>query len=117
MKLGSNSLKRLFGEGLSKLNHVPKFYKEASYQELEPSKFYLMLDSKKVKTPDKHTLYLPNECLAEIVATEFNLQQDYIRTSAMPMVRFLIKISSVLQRVQSISRKVNFSKTILSFVS
>jgi chaperone required for assembly of F1-ATPase len=47
--------------------------------------YTVTLDGKKLKSPDGHPFFLPTRSLAEVVATEFNSQVDYLRTSSMPM--------------------------------
>ena len=65
--------RKFSASSLQRLNHVPKFYKEVVVQQRDPerSEFFVMLDHRKLKTPDGHQFYLPNEYLADIVAKEF----------------------------------------------
>jgi len=80
-----NSIVRVFS-GLSKLNHVNRFYKNVNVERIEPGKYAVLLDHRKIKTPDNHPYYLPTEALAHVVALEFDIQKVYIKTSSMPVV-------------------------------
>ena len=81
-------LTRLFsqGSGLSRLNHVTRFYKEVNVVKSdEDNQYIVLLDKRRLKTPDGHLLTFPSYYLANLVAREFDLQEDYIRTSSMPL--------------------------------
>jgi chaperone required for assembly of F1-ATPase len=90
-KTNKSSLKRAFAQ--VGLNHMTKFYKTATVEEYTPADdmnfegthWTVALDGKKLKTPDGHQYFVPSKALAEIVALEFNAQEDYLRTSSMPM--------------------------------
>ena len=89
--LKQSNIKRLFTQ--IGLNHLTKFYKRATVEEytlkeglnFKGAHFTVTLDGKKLKTPDGHPFFLPSKILAEIVALEFNSQDEYLRTSSMPM--------------------------------
>lgn len=82
------TLKKKFSNAPKGLNHVRKFYKEVNIEPLETKEghFKVLLDSRKLRTPDGHLFSIPSKPLAYLVAKEFELQKDYIRTSSMPLV-------------------------------
>ena len=70
-----------------------RFYKTVSVVP-ERDGFVVKLDQYSLKTPakkssDKKTLLLPNECLAELVASEWDAQGDKIDPISMPITRLL----------------------------
>lgn len=62
------------------LNHMTKFYKNASVEEYTPgdelnfsgTHYAVALDGRKLKTADGYPYFLPTKALAELVALEFN---------------------------------------------
>ena len=83
----NNIQKRFFST--KGLNHLTKFYKKVNVEPLEenPNHFKVLLDKKSLKTPDGYAYFVPNQSLAHVVAKEFELQQQYLRISTMPLVR------------------------------
>lgn len=66
---------------------LPKrFYQSVSVGE-EGGAFAVLLDGKTMRTPAKRLFALPVRALAEIVAREWNAQQDEIDPGTMPMTR------------------------------
>ena len=84
---------------LSKRELPKRFYKEAFVKEVggeEGGEFAVVLDGKTVKTPARHKLVLPSRALAEMVAHEFNSQQQTIDPATMPVTRL---VNSILDGV------------------
>lgn len=79
---------------LNKLNHIPIFYKKVTVSpDPDSQNFLVQLDGRTPKTSDGHKLKLPSQTLAEIIKHEFELQQDYIIITTMPIVtQFLISL-------------------------
>jgi len=66
---------------------LPKrFYKDVSIARQEDG-FAVFLDGKPVKTPAQHSLLLPVEALANLIADEFRLQDELIDPAKMPITR------------------------------
>lgn len=63
-----------------------RFYKDVSIARQEGG-FAVLLDGRPVKTPARHSLLLPAEALANLVADEFRLQDEVIDPSQMPITR------------------------------
>jgi len=72
-----------------------RFYKNAAVQELDDG-FTVVLDGRAVKTPAKQSLVIATEKLAEAVASEWRAQEDEIRHTSMPMMRY---VCTTLDRV------------------
>ena len=69
---------------------LPKrFYKsvDVSQDPDHPSDWLILLDGKKVKTPAKSFLKLPNEASARLIAAEWDAQLEKIDPAIMPMTR------------------------------
>lgn len=95
MKNLSSVIKRKFSG--SRLNHVQRFYKEVNVEKYEEKEghYRVLLDSRRIKTPDGHPYYLPSKALAYMIAKEFDLQKEYIKTSSMPLVKNKLKSQSL----------------------
>lgn len=63
-----------------------RFWKEAKVAEVEGG-VTVVLDGRPVRTPAKAPLVLPSRALAEVVAAEWDAQQDEIRPETMPLTR------------------------------
>lgn len=67
---------------------LPKrFYKTVEVAQGTEAEFHILLDGKKVKTPAKSSLALPNHAAANLVASEWDAQSDKIDPASMPMTR------------------------------
>lgn len=73
---------------LSKRELPKRFYKKA-FVDNNDGEFAVLLDGKRVKTPARNNLVLPNKELAEIIANEFNLQKQTIDPAKMPATRLV----------------------------
>lgn len=68
---------------------LPKrFYKEAGIEERE-GLFFLVLDGRTAKTPNRQDLAVPSRGLAEALASEWGAQGDEIDPSTMPVTRIV----------------------------
>lgn len=66
---------------------VKRFYKQVSASSMPSGRFAVLLDGKPVKTPNRATLALPSQALAEAVAEEWRGQGETIDPRAMPLTR------------------------------
>lgn len=69
------------GEQLAK-----RFYKRVTVSEGDEG-FSVLLDGRPVRTPSKRLLKLSSRSLAELIASEFDAQADYIKPLSMPATR------------------------------
>lgn len=67
---------------------MKRFYKNAAAEQDETG-FYLVLDNKKLRTPNGHLLYIP-ETLRSPLITEWNGVKDVIKPSDMPFTQILM---------------------------
>ena len=65
-----------------------RFYKTVSVSEIEGG-FVVLLDGRQLKTPRKKLLLTPNKLTAELVAAEWDAQEDDIIPSTMPVTRLV----------------------------
>ncbi|CAG9325130.1 ATPAF2 [Blepharisma stoltei] len=82
-------MRRIFRSFVSMPNlktgdYMQKFYKHAGVKETEKG-FQVLLDGRGIKTPERNNVILPTEILALGVATEWQVQDKFIRTSSMPL--------------------------------
>lgn len=68
---------------------MKKFYKQAGIEKLDDGSWTVMLDGRKLKTPAKAELKLPNEELAEAVAGEWADQIEFIDVASMHITRLV----------------------------
>jgi chaperone required for assembly of F1-ATPase len=66
---------------------MKRFYKQVSAPSVPSSGYAVRLDGKPVKTPDRATLTLPSQALAEAVAEEWRGQGEIIDLHSMPLTR------------------------------
>lgn len=68
---------------------LPKrFYKDVTVTQVDDG-FSVQLDGKPVRTPGKALLAVPTQPAAELLAAEFNAQQETINPVSMPVVRLV----------------------------
>jgi chaperone required for assembly of F1-ATPase len=68
---------------------LPKrFYKEAT-ADARDAAFAVLLDGRPVKTPAKNALLLPTPAAAQVVAAEWQAQDEYIDPQNMPLTRLV----------------------------
>lgn len=68
---------------------LPKrFYKDVAVTQVDDG-FSVQLDGKPVRTPGKALLAVPTQPAAELLAAEFNAQQETINPVSMPVVRLV----------------------------
>lgn len=63
-----------------------RFWKTVDVVEGEGG-FAVVLDGRNVKTPAKRTLHLPTRAMAEVIAAEWDAQQDVINPNIMPATK------------------------------
>jgi chaperone required for assembly of F1-ATPase len=63
-----------------------RFYKNVSVGDAAP--FQILLDGRPIKTPKKRPLALPTRELAEAIAEEWRVQDEFIDPTRMPLTRF-----------------------------
>lgn len=86
-----------------------RFYKQAQAAETadEGGCFPLALDGKPVKTPARRTLAAPSRALADLIALEWNAQQETINPARMPLTRLAnAVIDAVADRVTPVADEV-----------
>lgn len=82
---------------------LPKRFYKQSDVEKKGDGFAVTLDGKTVKTPARNDLLLPSKALAQIVADEFNFQENYIDPAKMPITRLAnTVIDSVIENAGAI---------------
>ncbi len=70
------------------INGARRFYKSVTIAQLETG-FAVLLDGRKIITPDKKPLILPTLAAAEVIANEWLSQEETIKTASMPMTRLV----------------------------
>lgn len=70
------------------MSELHRFYKTVEVAPLGAG-FGVFLDGRKLKTPAKNDLVLPNAAAAEIIAAEWRAQGDIIDTNSMPITRLV----------------------------
>ncbi|MEW6453638.1 MAG: ATP12 family protein [Pseudomonadota bacterium] len=63
-----------------------RFYKEAAVSEAADG-FHVLLDGRAVRTPARRPLAAPTRALAELIAVEWQAQQDAVDPATMPLTR------------------------------
>ncbi len=63
-----------------------RFYKEAAVSEASDG-FHVLLDGRAVRTPARRPLAAPTRALAELIAVEWQAQQDAVDPATMPLTR------------------------------
>lgn len=66
-------------------SNIQKFYKIAGVKQTDKG-FQVHLDGRNIKTPERNPVILPNEILALGVATEWQVQDKFIKPFSMPLV-------------------------------
>ncbi|MEM1132959.1 MAG: ATP12 family protein [Pseudomonadota bacterium] len=89
-----------------------RFYKEVSLGESDGD-YAILLDGRAVKTPLKRALSVPSQRLAELVAEEWQAQQDFIEPQTMVLTGFCnAAIDHIADhRAEVISAIVGFAET------
>ncbi|HIF09071.1 MAG TPA: ATPase [Sneathiellales bacterium] len=67
---------------------MKRFYKKVEVRELEAGRFEVLLDDCPIKTPAKLLLTLPNAGLSQAIAVEWEVQEETINPSTMPLMRY-----------------------------
>jgi chaperone required for assembly of F1-ATPase len=68
---------------------VRRFYKEVAYRKEEEGNL-LLLDSRPIKTPAGHKLFVPTPALAEAIAAEWRAQGEEVLPETMPLSQLAI---------------------------
>ncbi|MBL4601692.1 MAG: hypothetical protein JKY84_03005 [Emcibacteraceae bacterium] len=76
---------------------MKRFYKLVTVSE-EDGKFSVLLDGKKIKTPEKRPCLMPTREMAEAVSTEWNDQKDEVKPWSMPITKLM---NTAIDRVGS----------------
>jgi chaperone required for assembly of F1-ATPase len=63
-----------------------RFYKEVAVRD-DPAGFAVVLDGRPIRTPARRTLAPPRRPLADVIASEWSAQIEFIDPAAMPMTR------------------------------
>lgn len=74
--------------------HPKRFYKQVSVVADEAA-YLIHLDGRTLKTPGKHTLYVPNAHVADLIAHEWDAQDEHIKPETMPVTR-LVNVATEL---------------------
>jgi chaperone required for assembly of F1-ATPase len=72
------------------MKRIKRFYDTVSIAPVAEGRFGLLLNGKRVRTPLGEQLVFPNEGTAVAVATEWQLQKDFIVPNTMPMSTILM---------------------------
>jgi ATP synthase mitochondrial F1 complex assembly factor 2 len=67
------------------MKRLKRFYDIVSVDALGDSQFRLLLDGRQVRTPLMKPLILPNEGVASAIASEWELQSEFVVPNTMPM--------------------------------
>lgn len=84
--------RRAYSNGLVSTGVLKRFYKDASVAESTevPGRWNVLLDGRRVKTPQKEVLLVPSRMLAMAAAAEFQYQSaDLVRPITQPIYRLL----------------------------
>lgn len=73
---------------VAKMSGKNKFYKIAEVNNLGDG-FGVFLDGRRLVTPAKKSLIVPNILLAQLIANEWNAQEKEINTATMPITRLI----------------------------
>lgn len=100
------SLERIREQAAMRAPLPKRFYKEATVHH-EADGWRVLLDGKPVKTPNKRTLALPSEALAEAVAAEWRAQDQVLDPATMPLTRIAnSSIEGVADRMAEVAADV-----------
>lgn len=91
---------------------MKRFYKDVAIEAADGG-YIIQLDGRTVKTPNKETLLLPTEALANAVADEWCAQDEEIDTASMPMTKLAnTALDRVAQRFEEVAADIsNFGGT------
>lgn len=70
-------------------NKIKRFYKEVDVVS-EGGVWRILLDNRPVKTTAKQQLIIPTEALANVIAQEWEAQEEHVLPEAMPMTQFMM---------------------------
>jgi len=89
-----------------------RFYKEARATDADNG-FGVMLDSRPLVTPAKHSLTVDTKPLAEAIAAEWSAQDEDIRREAMPLTRLVCAAIDIMpsRRADIIDQTVKYAET------
>lgn len=73
---------------MSSKKHAKRFYKVATIATLDHG-FGVTLDGRNLRTPGKQLLILPNAHIAQLIADEWEAQDEYILPETMPVTRLM----------------------------
>ncbi|MFV0431871.1 MAG: ATP12 family protein [Alphaproteobacteria bacterium] len=90
-----------------------KFWHKAEVQE-DASNFYILLDNRRLKTPQKKDVCLPNPAAAMQVVQEWQSQQDHIKPRSMPISRLVMTVIDQLQEDEN--KRQNWLHTSIKFL-
>jgi chaperone required for assembly of F1-ATPase len=80
-----------------------RFYTKADFAETADG-FAITLDDKTVRTPSGRSLMAPTPEIAEVIASEWGAQQEFIDPVTMPMTRFANSVvDAVVDRVEAVA--------------
>lgn len=99
------------------MKRIKKFYDTVSIEPVlnaKSSPFKLLLDGKQVRTPLGEHFHLRNEAIAAAVATEWQLQTNFVVPNSMPLSTVLMTnmdIDSKLKRTEHLSQIYKYFQT------
>ena len=96
------------------MKRIKRFYDSVSIAPSREGKFGLLLNGKTVKTPLGEHLLFPNEAVASAVATEWQLQKEFVVPNTMPMSTIMmtyIDIDSKANRTDKLEQINRFLQT------
>ncbi|KAJ1451283.1 hypothetical protein M885DRAFT_530188 [Pelagophyceae sp. CCMP2097] len=84
----SDVVRRQARRGFAKVLKRRRFYKGAGIVPADDgaSGFEITLDGRKLRSPARRALALPNETIALAIAAEWDAQEDYIEPASMPLM-------------------------------
>jgi len=72
--------------GIKPNGSTKRFYKEASIAKVDEDAWTVMLDGRPLVTEDHYQLIVPNATVASAIAFEWDMQGEYVKPFAMPMM-------------------------------
>jgi chaperone required for assembly of F1-ATPase len=96
------------------MKRIKRFYDTVAVGQIEPGRFNLLLNNKAVKTPLGENLSFATRGIAAAVATEWELQDEYVIPNTMPINTILmthIDIDSKLRREEKLQQINRFIQT------
>lgn len=96
------------------MKRIKRFYDVVSVSRVKSNQFGLLLDGKVVRTPLGNPLTFPSEGIGAAIATEWQLQKEFLTPNTMPMNTVLmtyLDVDSKMKREDKVSQISKFLQT------